>query len=120
MHEVSTRRCAYVTKSLRWISFEVCDVPNFDGTNDLEEFIRAYQVVIPEKDWLRDLDVALKATPSRWWVTHKNHIQDWLQLERLMIVQFSSTIVYVGIKYQGDTSPRDHIDSCLAAWKEVP
>ena len=86
MHEVSTRRCAYMTKSLRWIGSEVCNVPNFDGTNDLEEFIHAYQVVVQESDWLRALDVALKATPARWWATHKDHIRDWSQLERLMTI----------------------------------
>jgi len=41
MHEVSTRRCAYMMKSLHWIRSEVCNVPSFDGTNNLEEFICA-------------------------------------------------------------------------------
>lgn len=77
MHEVSTRRCPYMTKSLRWIGLEVCNVPSFDGTNNLEEFICAYQVRVQEKDWLRALYVALEATRSRWWATHKEHIEDW-------------------------------------------
>jgi len=29
---------------------------------------------VQEKDWLRALDVALKATLARWWATHKGHI----------------------------------------------
>lgn len=65
-----------MTKSLRWIGFEVCNIPSFDGTNNLEVFICAYQVIVQEKDWLRALDVALKATPSRWWATHKGYIED--------------------------------------------
>jgi len=119
-HEVSTRRCAYMTKSLRWIGSEVFNVPSFDGTNDLEEFICAYQVTVQEKDWLRALDVALKATAARWWVTHKDHIEDWSQLKSLMTTHFSTTMVYEGVKYKGDTLPRDYMDVCLEAWKTVP
>jgi len=33
-------------------------------------------MIVPEKDWLRALYVALKATPARWWATHKGHIED--------------------------------------------
>jgi len=120
MHEVSTRRCAYMTKSLRWIGSEVCNVSSFDGTNNLEELICAYQVTIQDKDLLRALNVALKATTTRWWVTHKHHIEDWSQLKSLMTARFSSTMVYVGVKYKGYTSPRDHVDVCLEAWQTVP
>jgi len=77
MHEVLTHRCTYMTKSLQWIGLEVRNVPCFDGTNDVEEFICAYQVILKESDWLRALDVSLKATPARWWATHKDHIRDW-------------------------------------------
>jgi len=69
---------------------------------------------------LRALDVALKATTARWWVTHKYHIEDWLQLKTLIKTRFTSTVVYEGIKYSGDTSPRDHVDMCIEAWKVVP
>lgn len=65
MHEVSTRRCAHITKSLRWIGAEVCSIPSFDGSNNLEKFISIYQVTTQEQDWLRALDVALKATVAR-------------------------------------------------------
>lgn len=50
LHEVSTHRCSCVTKLLRWIGFEVCNLPTFDGTNDLEIFRHIYQMTIPEKD----------------------------------------------------------------------
>jgi len=69
---------------------------------------------------LRALDVALKATLTRWWATHKDHIEDWSQLKRFMTVHFSSAIVYEGVKYKGGTSPRDHVDVCLEAWQVVP
>lgn len=31
LHEVSTRRCAHITHTLRWIGVEVCDPPKYDG-----------------------------------------------------------------------------------------
>lgn len=93
--------------------------PSFDGSNNLEEFLCPYQVTVQEKDWLRALDVALKATSARWWVTHKDHIENWSQLKTLITTQFSSTMVYEGIKYSGDTSPRDHVDMCNEAWRAV-
>ena len=37
-----------------------------------------------------------------------------------MTTRFSSTIVYEGAKYKGDTSPKDQIDVCIEAWKVVP
>jgi len=59
MHEVSTRRCAYITKSLCWIGTEVINVPSFDATNDLNNFLCDYQVIVLESDWVRALDVVL-------------------------------------------------------------
>lgn len=46
MHEVPTRRCAYMTRSLCWISTKVCNIPSFDGSNNLEEFLCVYQVTV--------------------------------------------------------------------------
>lgn len=40
MHEVSRRRCAWLTNSLRWIGTEVCEAPMFDGLSTLENFYR--------------------------------------------------------------------------------
>lgn len=107
-------------KSLQWVGSEVCNAPSFDGTNNLEEFICAYQVIVQEKDWLRALDVALKATTTRWSATHKDHTEDWLQLKSLMTTHFSSTMVFEGVKYKGYTSPKDCVDVFLEAWKVVP
>lgn len=57
---------------------------------------------------------------ARWWATHKGHIEDWSQLKRLMTDRFSTTTVYEGTKYIGQTSPREHIDICIETWKFVP
>jgi len=112
--------CARVMKSLRWIGTEVCTVPNFDGSNDLEKFLAAYQDTLPEKDWLRALDVALTATTSRWWATHKAHIEDCSQLKTLISARFSSVIIFTRTKYIGTTFPGAHVDHCIEAWCETP
>ena len=33
---------------------------------------------------LSALDFAMKATPARWWVAHKQSISEWPQCQRLM------------------------------------
>jgi len=116
MHEVSIRRCAYITKSLRWIRIEVCNVSSFDGSNNLEEFMSTYQVTVQEKDWLQALDVSLKATTVRSWATHKEHIENWSQFRMLITTRFYSTEMFEGVKYARNTSPENHIDLCVEAW----
>lgn len=88
-------------KSLRWIGCEVCKPPSFDGTNYLRTFIIHYQGKIPEKDRLGALNVALRATPARWWSTHKKHITDWSQCKMLMEIRFAATQEYFKVKYTG-------------------
>jgi hypothetical protein len=34
------------------------------------------------------LDITLKATPERWWGTHKETITYWYQCKRLMHIRF--------------------------------
>lgn len=76
LHEVSMRRCAYMTKSLRCIGAEVCEFPTFYGIKDLDTFICDYQEQVCERDRLKASDVALKATHARWWATHKTNIDE--------------------------------------------
>ena len=40
LYEVSARRCAFMTKSLRWIGTEVKDIPSFDGLVHVNEFLQ--------------------------------------------------------------------------------
>jgi hypothetical protein len=35
------------------------------------------------------LDIALKATPSRWWGAHKETITYWYQCKRLLRIRFN-------------------------------
>jgi hypothetical protein len=77
LHEVSQRRCATITKELRWIGSEVSTVPTFDGLSDIQLFLKQYEEQIPLEKRLEVLDIALQATPARWWDAHKNIISSW-------------------------------------------
>lgn len=75
---------------------------------------------IPDIDGLRALDVSLKATPTRWWATHKKKTNDWSQCNAFMKIRFVVKSKYEGVNCIGQSSPKDHIDVCLKAWQEVP
>jgi len=116
LHELSMRHCAYMTKSLHWIETQVCEPPTFIGVKDLDTFLYDYYMKILEKYRLMAFDIALKATPARWWATHKKQIDDWSQCKEFMKIRFVEKSNYVGFKYTGQSSPKDHIYVCLEAW----
>lgn len=66
------RRCVIITKSLRWIGIEVCELPPFDGLGDVEVSFMELESIVLEPKRMLALDAALKATPARWCVAHKN------------------------------------------------
>jgi hypothetical protein len=84
MYEVSTRRCARLTREVRWIGTTVSNLPTFDGLNHLEAFLIKFEEIVPIQQILLALDEALKATPARWWGTHKHNITDWVHCHNLM------------------------------------
>jgi hypothetical protein len=59
MYEVSTRRCARITKAVHWIGFELCDALCFDGTGLVETFLVQMESTIPEYLWVQDMDVVV-------------------------------------------------------------
>ena len=74
MYEVSTRRCARLTREVRWIGTTTSNLPTFDGLNPLESFLMDFETILPVQQRLLAMDEALKATPTRWWGTHKINI----------------------------------------------
>jgi hypothetical protein len=70
MYKVSTRRCARFTR----IGTTVSNLPTFDGLNPLEAFLLDFEANLPTQHRLLAMDEALKATPTRWWGTHKINI----------------------------------------------
>jgi hypothetical protein len=79
MYEVSTRICAILTREVRWIGTTVSKLPTFNGLNSLETFLLDFEESVPMQQRLFTMDKALKATPTRWWGTHKNNIVYWVQ-----------------------------------------
>jgi hypothetical protein len=77
LHKVSTRRCARIDRAVWWICIEIKEPPNFHGLNDLETFLTQYKDEVLENQMLLALDLALKATPARWWGAHKEIITNW-------------------------------------------
>lgn len=76
--------------------------------------------VVGEQKILLALDAALRATPTRWWVSHKQSIKTWTQWKILMIISFGETSGYVAGKYSGMVDPREQILTCGYVWNELP
>jgi hypothetical protein len=85
MYEVSTCQCARLTRVVHWIGTEVSNLPTFDGLTFLAEFEKS----VPVQQRMLALDEALKATPARWWGSHKKNIAEWTQRRTLLTVHFS-------------------------------
>lgn len=86
-HQLSTRRCASF-KSIRWIISELRDPPIYDGTGNFEDFLDAMEYQVAEEQQVPALDVVLKATPARWWETHKEDHTTWAAVQLAMLHQF--------------------------------
>jgi hypothetical protein len=78
------------TCTLRWIGSKVREPPNFYGLNDLEEFFMKFELEVEENQRLPILYISLKATPARWWGTHKDKINNWFQCKRLLHIRFGA------------------------------
>jgi hypothetical protein len=101
MYEVSTRRCARLTREVRWIGTTVSNLPTFDGLNPLETFLSDFEESVPMQQIFLVMDEALKATPTIWWGTHKSNIIDWVQCRTLMTVWFSTQVEGCEVRYTG-------------------
>ena len=90
LYEVSARRCAFMTNSLRWIGAEIKDILSFDGLADVNDFLQQFEQEIPHKQRIAAIDLAVKATPARWWHAHKENIASWDDIKRLIAIRFSN------------------------------
>jgi hypothetical protein len=68
------RRCARIDCVVWWIGIEIKEPSLFHGLNYLETFLTQYEDELLENHRLLALDLSLKATPARWWGTHKEII----------------------------------------------
>jgi hypothetical protein len=90
LHEVSTRICSRIDRTVIWVGTKFKEPPSFHGINDLEEFLMIYEDKLAYSQRLLALDIALKATLSRWWGTHKETIKDWYQCKWLLHIRFGA------------------------------
>jgi hypothetical protein len=88
MYEFYVKICARLTREVRWIRTQVSNLPTFDGLNHLEDFLLEFEEIVLVQQRLLALDESLKATPTKWWGTHKNNIADWMQYHTLMTMCF--------------------------------
>lgn len=86
----------------------------------METFFLKYEEVVVEPQRLLALDVALQATPARWWTVHKESIDSWEQCRRLMTVGFGVITDSFTEHYSGLTDPGEHLLTCGYRWSDVP
>jgi hypothetical protein len=65
-----------MTCALKWIGSEVREPLTFYGLIDLEEFLMNFELEVMDNKRLPTLDISLKATPTHWWGTHKEKINN--------------------------------------------
>ena len=95
-----------MTKSLHWIGTESIDIPSFHGLADFNDFLQQFEQEIPQEQRMTTMDLAVKATPARWWHAHREHIASWDDLKRLMAIIFSNDKECVQQRYTGESDPR--------------
>ena len=66
------------------------------------------------------IELAVRATPARWWQAHKENIASWDEFKRLMAIGFCNNNERFQQKYTGDSDPRSHIKSCEQNWSDIP
>ena len=95
LYEVSARRCAFMSKSLRWIGTEITEIPSYHGLTDIQDLLTQFEQQIPYEQRIAAMNLAVQATPARWWYAHKESIASWDDLKRLMVIRFSTDSKYV-------------------------
>ena len=109
-----------MTKSLRWIGAEVNEIPSYHGLTDIQDFLEQFEQHISSEQRIPAMDLAVHATPARWWYAHKENIVSWENVKRLMAIRFSDDREYVPHKYTGESDPRSHIQTCEQDWSDIP
>jgi hypothetical protein len=109
MYEVSTRRCARLTREVHWIGTTISNLPTFDGLNHLKHLLLEFEETIPVQHRLLALDEALKATLVRWWGIHTRNIAKWIECHTLMTARFSEQVKGCEVRYKGQSCLKYHV-----------
>jgi hypothetical protein len=68
-----------------------------------------FERIVPAQHRMFSLDESLKATPSRWWGTHKKNIIKWVQCHTLLTMRFSDQDEGCDVRYTGQSCPKDYM-----------
>ena len=112
-------KCTRITTFVQWVGTKVCDIHSYEGLPNFESFLIYFEEKVSEPQRLLALDVALKATPTRWCVTYKQSILECPQCRRFLEIRFCENMIYTGQKYIRLTNPIDHIEHCHATWETL-
>lgn len=93
-------------------------MPTYDGLNDVDVFLDAFGRKVPEKQCFQALDWALRATPTRWWGTHKGSFDDWCECRRIMRTRFGKPKVQMIDKYDKKDNTHTHTWPNGLRWME--
>jgi hypothetical protein len=69
-----------------------------------------FELEVVESKRLPVLYIALKYTPTHWWGTHKEKINNWFQCKRLLCIRFSGEKEHI---YERFGQPKEHIDKFM-------
>ena len=105
---------------VQWVDNELRELPTYEGFPNLATFLHDFEGIVIESQQLSALDHVLKATPAKWWGTHKQSISEWPQCQSLMDAIFDEEVTTVSHKYTCLLSPAKHINRCRTAFAEYP
>lgn len=77
-----------MTQSMHCVSSKVINLPTYDGLNDVDVFLNAFEKEVPEKQRFEDLDWALRAMLARWLGTQEGRFDDWHECRRVIKTNF--------------------------------
>jgi len=97
-------------KSLHCILSKVRKLPYYDGLTNIDLFLDDIECEFPEEHHFQALELALSATPVRWWGTHKDSFTGWQDYRRMMKLPFRCADTRMTEKYNGRDDPHDHLE----------
>ena len=60
------------------------DLLSYDGLGEVGTFLDKFEGEGLEKKCFQALNWVLRATPARWWCTHKGSFENWCECRRMM------------------------------------
>ena len=70
------RTCTRVTSLMRRVENQSRELPTYEGFPNIVTFLSEFEWMVIEPRSFFALDYVLKATPARWWGTHKQSISE--------------------------------------------